>query len=98
MAPTVLTKRTRLRELRIDPVHMSVCSPQSNGIAESFVNSFKWDYVNLMDRSSAAIVLGQLPGASTHFNEVYPHFSLKRKSPRMFRTEQARRVQENGAN
>jgi putative transposase len=86
------------RELGIEPVHTPVCSPQANGIAESFVNTFKRDYVNLMDRSSAEIVLAQLPDAFTHFNEVHPHSSLKWKSPRMFRREQARRAQENGAN
>jgi putative transposase len=62
------------------------------------VNTFKRDYVNLMDRSSAEIVLAQLPDAFTHFNEVHPHSSLKSKSPRMFRRELARRAQENGAN
>jgi putative transposase len=86
------------RELGIEPVHTPVCSPQSDGIAESFVNTFKRDYVNLMDRSSAEIVLTQLPDALTHLNEVRPHSSLKWKSPRMFRRELARRAQENGAN
>lgn len=58
------------RELGIEPVHTPVCSPQSNGIAESFVNTFKRDYVNLMDRSSAEIVLAQLPDPSRDLNEV----------------------------
>jgi len=42
------------RELGIEPVHTPVCSPQSNGMAESFANTFKRDYVSLMDRSIAA--------------------------------------------
>lgn len=86
------------RELGIEPVHTPVCSPQSNGIAESFVNTFKRDYVSLMDRSNASVVLAQLPDAFTHFNEVHPHSSLKLKSPRMFRRELARRAQESGVN
>jgi putative transposase len=86
------------RELGMEPLHTPVCSPQSNGIAESFVNTFKRDYVNLMDRSSAEIVFAQLPDAFTHFNEVHPHSSLKWKSPRMFWRDLARRAQENGAN
>jgi len=90
--------RALVRALGIEPVHTPVCSPQSNGIAESFVNTFKRDYVNLMDRSSAEIVLAQLPDAFMHFNEVHPHSSLKWKSPRMFRRELARRAQESGAN
>lgn len=86
------------RELGLEPIHTPVCSPQSNGIAESFVNTFKRDYVSLMDRSSAEVVLAQLPDAFTHFNEVHPHSSLKLKSPRMFRKELLRRAQENGVN
>lgn len=86
------------RELGFEPVHTPVCSPQSNGMAESFVNTFKRDYVSQMDRSNAEVVLAQLPDAFTHFNEVHPHSSLKLKSPRMFRRELARRAQENGVN
>jgi putative transposase len=86
------------RVMGIEPVHTPVCSPQSNGMAESFVNTFKRDYVSLIDRSNAEVVLSQLPDAFTHFNEVHPHSSLKLKSPRMFRRELARRAQENGVN
>jgi putative transposase len=85
------------RELGITPVHTPVCSPQSNGMAESFVNTFKRDYVSQMDRSTAAIVLAQLPDAFTHFNEVHPHSALKLKSPRMYRRELARQALENDA-
>jgi putative transposase len=53
--------------------------------------------VNLIDRSSEEIVLAQLPDALTHFNEVHPDSLLKRKSPRIFRMELARRAQENAA-
>lgn len=42
------------RELGIKPVHTPVNSPQSNGMAESFVNTFKRDYVSGIDRSSGA--------------------------------------------
>lgn len=86
------------REMGLEPIHTPVCSPQSNGMAESFVNTFKRDYVSSMDRSNAESVLAQLPDAFTHFNEVHPHSSLKWKSPRMFRRELARRAQESGAN
>ena len=86
------------RALGIEPVHTPVCSPQSNGMAESFVNTFKRDYVSMMDRSTAEAVLAQLPDAFTHFNEVHPHSSLNLKSPRMYRRELARRAQESGVN
>lgn len=89
---------TLARALGIEPVHTLVCRPQSNGMAESFVNTFKRDYVSLMDRSTAEVVLAQLPDAFMHFNEVHPHSSLKLKSPRMYRRELARRAQESGVN
>jgi putative transposase len=57
----------------IEPVHTPACSPQSNEMAESFVNTVKWDYVSSMHRSNAEVVLAQLPDAVTHFNEVHPH-------------------------
>lgn len=85
------------RKLGLIPIHTPVCSPQSNGMAESFVNTFKRDYVSQMDRSTAATVLAQLPNAFMHFNEVHPHSALKLKSPRMFRRELARQAQENDA-
>ncbi len=33
-----------------------MCSPQSNGMAESFVNTFKRGYLAQMDRSDPAAV------------------------------------------
>ena len=85
------------RQLGLTPIHTPVCSPQSNGMAESFVNTFKRDYVSQMDRSSAATVLAQLPYAFNHFNEMHPHSALKLKSPRMYRRELARQAQKNDA-
>jgi putative transposase len=90
--------RAIARQLGLTPIHTPVCSPQSNGMAESFVNTFKRDYVSQMDRSTATIVLAQLPDAFHHFNEVHPHSALKWKSPRMFRRELTRQAQENDAN
>ena len=82
--------------LGLTPVNTPVCSPQSNGMAESFVNTFKRDYVSQMDLSDARTVLAQLPAAFEHFNEIHPHSSLKMRSPREFRrqrVEQLRRAQ-----
>ena len=64
-------------------------SPALNGIAESFVNTFRRDYVSRMDLSDAATVLAQLPAAFEHFNEVHPHSSLKMRSPREFRRQRS---------
>ncbi|WP_370652411.1 IS3 family transposase [Aquabacterium sp.] len=51
------------RDLGLKPVNTPVCSPQSNGMAESFVNTFKRDYVSRMDLRDAKTVLRQLPSA-----------------------------------
>ena len=58
-------------------------------MAESFVNTFKRDYVARIERRDARTVLEQLPLAFEHFNEVHPHSSLKLRSPREFRLQQA---------
>ena len=77
------------RSLGLTPITTPVCSPQSNGMAESFVNTFKRDYVSCMDLTDAQTVLAQLPAAFEHFNEVHPHSSLKMRSPREFRQHHA---------
>lgn len=84
------------RELGLQPIHTPVCSPQSNGMAESFVNTFRRDYLSRMDLSDPATVLRQLPEAFEHFNSVHPHSSLKLMSPREFRHHRQRLVQSGG--
>lgn len=81
--------RALARSLGLKPINTPVCSPQSNGMAESFVNTFKRDYVARMDLSNARTVMAQLPAAFEHFNEVHPHSSLKMRSPREFRRQRA---------
>jgi putative transposase len=81
--------RAMARSLGLMPVNTPVCSPQSNGMTESFVNTFKRDYVARMDLRDAATMMAQLPAAFEHFNEVHPHSSLKMRSPREFRRHQA---------
>lgn len=68
--------RAMARSLGLMPVNTPVCSAQGNGIAESFVNTFKCDYVARMDLRDAATVMAQLPAAFEHFNEVHPHSSI----------------------
>ncbi len=62
---------------------MPDCSPHSNSI-----NTFKRDYLARMSLRDALLVLAQLPAAFERFNEVHPHSSLKRRSPREFRRQQ----------
>ena len=84
--------RALARSLGLKPINTPVCSPQSNGMAESFVNTFKRDYVARMDLRDVKTVLAQLSSAFEHFNEVHPHSSLKMRSPREFRRQRAKQV------
>ena len=48
-------------------------SPQSNGVAEAFVKTFKRDYVYVNQLPSAATVIAQLPAWFVDYNEIHPH-------------------------
>jgi len=90
------SSRAHTGTVSVQAIDMRWCSPQSNGMAESIVNTFKRDYVSRMDLSDARTVLARLPAAFEHFNEVHPHSSLKMRSPCEFgrrRVEQLRRTQ-----
>ena len=73
------------RSLNIKPVTTPIESPQSNGMAESFVKTFKRDYVDFGDLTNAKTVLVQLPTWFEHYNSLHPHSALKYLSPKMFR-------------
>ena len=70
--------------LGLVPCFTPVRSPQSNGMAEAFVKTFKRDYVYVHDRPDARTVLSQLPKWFEDYNEVHPHKALQLKSPREF--------------
>jgi transposase InsO family protein len=61
-----------------------VRSPESNGMAEAFVKTFKRDYVYVHDRPDAKTVMSQLDQWFEDYNEYHPHKGLKMKSPRQF--------------
>jgi transposase InsO family protein len=66
------------------PCFTPVRSPESNGMAEAFVKSFKREYVFIRSRQDAKTVLAQLPGWFEDYNESHPHKALRPKSPREF--------------
>jgi transposase InsO family protein len=70
--------------LGLVPCFTPVHSPESNGMAESFVKSFKRDYVFLHRRPDALSVLKQLAAWFDDYNEVRPHRGLRMRSPRQF--------------
>ena len=70
--------------LGLVPCFTPVRSPQSNGMSEAFVKTFKRDYVYIHDRPDARTVLAQLPRWFEDYNENHPHKALQLKSPREF--------------
>ena len=59
-------------------------NPESNGMAEAFVKTFKRDYVWLGDLSSAQAVIKQLPKWFDDYNTHAPHKGLKMMSPKQY--------------
>jgi len=70
--------------LGLMPRFTPVRSPESNGMAESFVKTFKRDYVRCNARPDAAAVLRQIGPWFEDYNNSHPHRALKMLSPREF--------------
>lgn len=73
------------RSLGLEICTTAPYSPESNGMAEAFVKTFKRDYVYVNDLSSAARVREQLAGWFRDYNENAPHKGLGMMSPREYR-------------
>lgn len=67
------------------PITTPVASPESNGMAEAFVNTLRRDYIDGADVSTAARVLGQIPGWIADYNTFAPHSSLGMRTPAEYR-------------
>ena len=63
-------------------------SPESNGMAESFVRTFKRDYVYMHDLPDAKTVMELLPLWFEDYNIHHPHKGLKMRSPREYKMMQ----------
>lgn len=77
--------RALARDIGLVPCTTPIESPQSNGMAEAFVKTFKRDYARVSARPDAASVLRQLDSWFEHYNTVHPHKALGYRSPREFR-------------
>ena len=71
--------------LGLAPCFTPVRSPQSNGMSEAFVKTFKRDYVYVNELRDAASVMRQLAAWFEDYNEVHPHKGLRMQSPREYR-------------
>lgn len=76
-----------LKLLGIEDCKTAVCSPQSNGMAESLVKTLKRDYLPFMNLSNAQTALKELPEMVERYNNEHPHSALGYLSPRQFRHE-----------
>ncbi len=73
------------RLMGLEPCTTPYRSPESNGMAEAFVKTFKRDYVSMHELKDAQAVIGQLPSWFEDYNEYHPHKGLKMRSPREYR-------------
>lgn len=73
----------------MEPCTTAVRSPQSNGMAEAFVKTFKRDYVSVNPTPDAETVIARLPFWFEHYNNLHPHRALGYQSPREFISSQS---------
>ncbi|HDV3986740.1 TPA: IS3 family transposase, partial [Escherichia coli] len=72
------------RMLGLEPKSTAVRSPESNGIAESFVKTIKRDYISVMPKPDGLTAAKNLAEAFEHYNEWHPHSALGYRSPREY--------------
>ena len=82
---TALDTLCAAERLHLVPITTPAASPQSNGMSEAFVNTLRRDYLAGADRSTAAVVLAQIPAWLADYNAVAPHSALDYQSPQQYR-------------
>jgi putative transposase len=90
--PAFISTDTRLFA---ETIGLTVCtppyySPQSNGMTEAFVKTFKRDFVYANRFYDARIVLAQLPKWFEDYIENHLHMTLKMMSPRQVKRRTAK--------
>ena len=80
---TVITAQ----QLGLVPITTPAASPESNGMAESFVRTLRRDYLAEADLRSAAAVLAQVPTWLADYNTVRPHSALGYRPPSVYRAQ-----------
>ncbi len=72
------------RRVGLEPKHTAVRSPESNGMAESFVKTIKRDYISIMLKFDGLTAEKNLSEAFEHYNAWHPHSALGYRSPREY--------------
>jgi transposase InsO family protein len=72
-------------QLNLVPCFTPVASPESNGMSEAFVRTFKRDYLRVNPLPDAGTALDQIAGWFEDYNNNHPHSGLRMRSPREFR-------------
>jgi putative transposase len=73
-----------LESIGFEVCHTPAYSPESNGMAESFVKTLKRDYAYISRLPNAKDVIDILPKWIEDYNNFAPHKGLKMKSPKEF--------------
>jgi putative transposase len=84
-AYTAYATQSFARLIGLEPRTTPYYSPESNGMAEAFIKTFKRDYVSLHECKTPEDVLERLPEWFEDYNEYHPHKGLKMRSPREYR-------------
>ncbi len=75
-------------ELGLTPITTPAYSPESNGLVEAFVHTFKRDYVHGAELRDAESVLAQVRDWIEDYNTQAPHSALGMRSPAAYRAHQ----------
>ena len=86
---TAAESRSFAKLLGLKPITTPVTSPQSNGMAESFVKTLKRDYAKLAHRPDSKTVMAQLQAWFDDYNFYHPYSALGYLPPTLFREKQS---------
>jgi putative transposase len=73
---TVAGARSFAKELGLNPVTRPIISPQSNGMADSFVKTLKRDNAKLANRLDSKTIMAQLKDWFDDYNSYHLHSAL----------------------
>ena len=86
---TAKLTRAFAQALNLAPCFTPIASPESNGLSEAFVKTFKHDYVRVNPPPDAKTALSLIAGWIEDYNEIHPHSGLRMRSPREHRRAQS---------